>query len=270
MTGKIPKSLAAIFAATAILALMVGTASAGTVYNNIPKPIPGNVVSLGFEATQTSEFGGQVQFAGTLRKNPVVTVLMSTWGCQEGSWTNDTCKTVGGATFSQPLTLNIYEVGPENTPGALLGSLTQTFNIPFRPSASKKCTGPDLGKWYDAGTCFNGKATKVVFESVGLTLPAQAIVSVAYSTSDYGTSPKRPQLCNKFNPERCPYDSLNVGLIETSPSVGSNPIPELDYVNSLSSEQYGGFGTVGTFSLADIETESAENYQPAIKVVASK
>ena len=64
MTGKIPKAIGAIFVATAALALAAGTASAGTVYNNIPKPIPGNVASLGFEATQTSEFGGQVQFAG--------------------------------------------------------------------------------------------------------------------------------------------------------------------------------------------------------------
>ena len=147
---------------------------------------------------------------------------------------------------------------PGRRTGALLGSVTQTFNIPFRPSANKKCTGGDAGKWYHAGTCFNGKATRSSSNAIGLTLPAKAIISVAYSTSDYGASPKRPQTCNKFNPERCPYDSLNVGLIETSPSVGSNPIAELDYVGSLSGEQYGGFGTVGTFSLADIETESAE------------
>ncbi len=270
MTGTIPKTVGAVFAAVVMLALTAGTAGAATVYNNIPKPIPGNVASLGFEATSTSEFGGQVEFTGTLRNNPAVTVLMSTWGCQEGSWTDGSCKTVGGATFPEALTLNIYEVGPENAPGALVGSVTQTFNIPYRPSANKKCTGEDVGKWYHAGTCFNGKATKVVFEPIGMKLPAKAIVSVAYSTSDYGASPKRPQTCNKFNPQRCPYDSLNVGLSESSPSAGSNPIPELDYVNSTYSGIYGGFGTVGTFSLADIETESAENYQPAIRVTASK
>jgi hypothetical protein len=267
MTGKIPKSVGAIIAATAILALTAGTAGAANVYNNIPKPIPGNVSSIGFEATSTSEFGSQVEFAGTLRSNPVVTVLMSSWGCQEGSWTDSSCKTVGGATFPEPITLNIYEVGLENTPGALLGSVTQTFNIPFRPSANKNCTGEDAGKWYKAGTCFNGKATKITFEPVGLKLPAKAIISVAYSTSHYGASPKAPQTCNKFNPQRCPYDGLNVG-VGGPPSVGSNPLPEYTYVNSTWAEMYEPepHGTVGTFGLAN----GWSGLQPMIKVVASK
>src|SRR5260370_545737 len=98
-----------------------------SIYNNIPSPQPGNVPSVGFEAT--------------------VTVLMSSWGCQTGHWTSGDCLTTLGATFSVPITLNVYAVGAGNAPGSKLITSTQTFNIPFRPSASPSCTGGDAGKW---------------------------------------------------------------------------------------------------------------------------
>src|ERR1700733_4439350 len=59
----------------------IASAAPSVIYNNIPSPIPGNVPSEAFQATQTSEFGGQVQFSGTNRYNPLVNVLMSSWGC---------------------------------------------------------------------------------------------------------------------------------------------------------------------------------------------
>ena len=113
--------------------------------------------------------------------------------------------------------------------GAQIGTVTQTFNIPFRPSANnKKCTGPDLGKWFHAGTCFKGKATKVTFNLTGVKLPSKAIVSVAFNTTNYGAAPVSPKPCNAFNPERCPYNSLNVGVREVGegpPSLGTDPFP---------------------------------------------
>ena len=271
MTGKIPRLVGAMLATTALFAIAAGSASATKVYSNVPQPpLPGNVPSLSYEATQTAEFGGQVSFAGTQRNAQTVTVLMSSWGCQEGSWTNDSCKTVAGATFSIPITLNIRQVEPSNEPGGVVGSVTQTFNIPFRPSANNnKCTGADLGKWFHAGTCFNGKATKITFSLTGVTLPQKAILSLAYNTTNYGASPVGPAACDSFNPSRCGYGSLNVGLTQTTPSTGTNPLPELDYVNSGYAGLYGGHGTVGTFSLADIETESATNYQPIFEVKAA-
>ncbi len=105
------------------------------VYNNIASPTPGNVPSQAFEATSTSEVGGQVTLAGTERSDPKVTVLMSSWGCENGSWNLGTCTTTPGTTFSHPITLNVYAVDALNAPGALLTSKTQTFVIPYRPSA---------------------------------------------------------------------------------------------------------------------------------------
>jgi hypothetical protein len=275
MVGKIPRSVLALLAMAVVFAVGAVSASASTIYNNIPSPVPGNVVSEAFEATQTSQFGGQVEFAGTARMNPAVTVLMSSWACQEGSGTS--CHTTNGATFPEEITLNINEVGEGGEPGALLGSVTQTFNIPYRPSANlKKCSGESAGAWSKGGECFNGKATKITFNLTGVKLPSKAILSVAYSTSDYGSAPKRPAPCNTFNPSRCGYDSLNVGLTEpaneespepVNPSVGSDPLPNYTYINSKWAAQYEPepHGTVGTFSLANGWT----GYQPLFKVTAT-
>ena len=277
MTGKIPKSVGAVLAAVAILALSAATAGAATIYNNLPSPKPGNINSLGYEATQTSEFGGQVEFAGTQRKSPKVTVLMSSWGCQEGSWTDGSCKTTGGATFSQPLTLNVYEVEPNDEPGAQVASVTDTFDIPYRKSASKKCTGEQAGEWYHGGECFNGRAVYETFDLTGVTLPSKAILSIAFNTTNYGAEPIGPQPCGSFNPSRCPYDALNLGLTEpanpeepeaVNPSVGTDPLPKYDYVNSSWAAMYEPepHGTVGTFSLANEWT----GYQPLFRVKAKK
>ena len=53
--------------------------SATVVYDATPNPVPPNVVSLGFEATSTSEFGDYVHLAGTDRVLNTVTVTMSDW-----------------------------------------------------------------------------------------------------------------------------------------------------------------------------------------------
>jgi hypothetical protein len=141
ISARVARSAAVIFAAAVVSASTAGAASAA-IYNNIPSPLPKLMSSQGFQSGETSEFGGQVQFAGTARKNPTVKVALSSWGCQKGSpyWRfseGTKCETAAGAKFSEPLTLNIYAVEP-NKPGALLKTVTQTFEIPFRPSASKK------------------------------------------------------------------------------------------------------------------------------------
>ena len=71
----------------AIAAVLVGllafsasaSAAKSVVYNNIVSPLPGNFASIGFEATSTAEFGGQVQLAGSARKHARVTVAMSAY-----------------------------------------------------------------------------------------------------------------------------------------------------------------------------------------------
>jgi hypothetical protein len=257
MIGKIPQRAMRVsllvLAVGVCSALTAGAASAAeVVYNYIPSPLPGNVVSEAFEATQTGEFGGQVELAGTARKNPKVTVIMSSWACEKGNWYSFDCTTSGGAKFSWPITFHIYEVGPGNTIGAPLASGSKVFKIPYRPSANTvKCTGANTGAWYRAGTCFNGKAVKLTMPLTAASLPSKVIITISFNTSDYGTMPQRPQTCNS-EPQGCPYDSLNVGVNDgfpeneggepnRTPSVGSLPLPEEAYTNGQLESGWGGF-----------------------------
>lgn len=266
MTGRISKLAVAILVVTALVAVAAGTASAAVIYNNIPNPFPGNVASQAFEATSTSEFGGQVTFAGTARKNPTVTVVMSSWACQSGS--APTCETNLNETFNWPVTLNVYKVGAGNSVGTKIASDTKTFVMPYRPSANKKCPGTGAEQGWGP-SCFHGKAFKIVFEPQG-PLPAQAIISVAYNTSDYGATPQRPKFCNSNG--GCPYDSLNVGLreegVEPGVVVGSN-LSGSAYLSSTWTGAYcdGGAGGTGTFRL---DAGCWAPYQPAFEVKASK
>lgn len=263
MTGRIPARVArfaaSALALTAVSAVAAASAGATTVqYSNMPKPFPGNVPSVGFEATSAAELGGQVQFAGAVT-NPSITVGMSSWSCQSGGATDGSCVSASGSTYNWPITLNVYEVGPGNTVGAKIVTLTQTFAIPYRPSADAvHCAGN--GGWYKMKTCYHGKLFKITFGKLGstkapLTLPADAIISVAYNTTDHGYAPT-----GVAGPE----DSLNVGLGGLA-SVGSDPLTESIYSNTT----FGGFycdsgaGGTGTFRL---DSGCWTNEQPLILV----
>jgi hypothetical protein len=248
---------------------LVSAAPSTVIYNNIPSPIPGNVPSEAYQATQTSEFGGQVQFSGTNRYNPVVTVLMSSWGCQTGGWSTNNCVTTPGSTFSEPITLNIYNVNTDNSPGSLLTTLTQTFNIPFRPSANNtNCTA---GEWYDTtnSSCYNGLDVPINFDFTGknVTLPTKAIISVAYNTSGYGAHPYGYSTACAVTSAGCGYDSLNVGT-NPAPTVGV-ALPTINdaYLNSATPGQYcdSSLGS-GTFRL---DSGCWTGYLPAFEVTAS-
>jgi hypothetical protein len=280
MSGRIPRiartSVVAILIVIGVLAAVAGTASAGVIYNNVPTPFPGGMNSQPFQAQQTSEFGGQVQFAGTQRARPTVTVGMSSWACQSGNWHENDCVSAMGAKFSEPVTLKIYAVGAGNVPGAQLATVTQTFQMPYRGSANhKKCpqTGPEeTGKFFFKGECLHERAFKITFPHVAVTLPEKAIISVAYNTSQYGPSPYGALACES-EAAGCPYDALNVavrGSWEATPvpSVGSDPLADGVYINSTTAADYcNNPGGVGTFAISQ---ECWTGEQPAIEVKASK
>ncbi len=277
MTGRIPararRMVAAGFGAAAMLAMSAGAASAAeTLYSNQPgKPTPGNVVSQAFEATSTSEFGGEVELAGGAHIGQSIQIGMSSWACETGTWTGPSeCITAKGAKFEWPLTVNLYNVGPANTIGSLIKSVTQTVKIPYRPSQNnKKCTGESAGGWYDMASkeCFHGKYAKVSLKLGKVSLPAQVIVTVAYNTSDYGAAPQRPQPCNSTT-AGCPYDSLNVGLTEppsVAPAVGGYPAPADAFLSSTWGGAYCDGGLLGTGSLRP-DTGCWLGYQPLIEI----
>lgn len=266
---KIVKSF--ILLAVAMFAAISAFGQGQTIYNSIPAPLPGNVVSLGYEATSTAEFGDRVQFGGTFRKVSRVTQTMSSWGCEAGSWYAGNCTTTSGASFSHPLTLRIYNVGPGNSVGSLITSVTKTFSIPYRPSADPiNCTD---GTWYNTAdsSCYNGYAVNVTFELPGVSLPNQVIYSIAYNTTHYGDSPIGEGAACFSSSGGCGYDSLNVGL-DGITSAGTNPDLDDAYIATTFAPYYcdGGTDGVGVFRRDDpVGPCNWTGYQPSVKFFAA-
>ncbi len=202
------------------------------IYDSTVEPNPGNLPSVGFEATQGYELGNLVNFATSARVLDNVVVQMSSWGCETGSGV--TCATTAGATFNEPVTFNIYNVGNGTTPGTLVATDTQTFAIPYRPSADAvNCTGANAGAWYDSTTdpvtdqpigCLNGLLTNITFNFGHVTVPNSVVYGIAYNTSDYGSPPYGDATACHASSGGCGYDSLNIGLSNEpgAPSVGTD------------------------------------------------
>ena len=290
------KCLALSVAACALLA--VGGAAAGSagatpvaIYNNIAPKLPGNVASEGFECCSAKEFGGQVQFTAGKWKNPVITVTMSSWACQKGNWSTseafagpETCTSAAKSKFEWPLTVSLYEVNPDNSPGAKIGAASKVFKLPYRPSTSKICNEMaegNEGAWFDKAEakCYHGFAAKIAISLRIAKLPEKAIISVSYNTSDYGAEPQRPKnpecdseaFKNATNNAGCPFDSLNVGA-ENALSVGSYPLPNYAYISSTSAGEYcGSETTVGTFGISGSSGNPCwKGFQPEFKVMATE
>ncbi len=264
--GSIKRSLRIASTLTmiaALVAMTAGVASAAgpkekVVYNSVPGNVPGNVPSQPFQAQQTSEFGDSVKLASGPRKAGSIDIVMSSWGCQTGSWDAGDCATATGATFSHPITLNLYAV--DGTSGQPIGSpvvtKTQAFAIPFRPSAdSVNCTGVNAGKWHSTAdaACYNGFATKITFNLDGTLLPRDLIWTVAFNTSGYGASPMGYTTACAVSAAGCGYDSLNVGAqtFVGQPSAGTDVDPDGVVLSSATPTVYcdGGTGGVGTLRL---------------------
>jgi hypothetical protein len=211
-----------------------------TIYNNInnaPGALPPNVQSLGYQATQTAQFGDLIQFAGTDRSLTSVTLVMSDWALASDF------PSMMGPTWNMPLTLNLFNVdnsGANPQPGSLIATMTQTFAIPWRPVADPTCKGGTAWRAGD-GNCYNGLAFEVTFNFAGTTVPNQIIYGLAFNTETWGAAPTGVA---------GPYVSLNFGGNDSAPpSVGSRPFPDTAYWNTATASNYAdnGAGGTGTF-----------------------
>ena len=259
----------------------------GVIYNSLLTPLPGNLPSQPFEAQAVSEFGNAVNFSsGASHAIIKVVVTMSSWGCATGSWYLNTCNTPEDSSFSLPITLNVYGPSTDGTnPGAKIASVTNTFKIDYRPSASPMCTGPDAGKWYDKSskTCFNGLAQNITFDVKNVKVGSSAIFGIAYNTTDYGYAPIGHRAACFSTPQGCGYDSLNVALTQdpTDVTVGTSVVPGKLWLASTSAGTYADNGAagLGAFRIdspnvaawwaVNAPYTAAPWYVPAIKVSAS-
>jgi hypothetical protein len=269
--------LVALVATFALAGSAFAASGKGTsvIYSSLESsPLHGNMPSEGAEAYAFSEFGNAVTFSSS--KNRSLTgavVTMSSWGCQTGTWHTGDCLTASGATFAVPITFNVYNASTDAgmTPGALIATSTQTFAIPYRPSASPKCTE---GRWFDNALkqCFNGLATNITFTFGGVALPSTGVVyGIAYNTTHYGYSPIGESAACFTSSGGCGYDSLNIALSTSSPSAGSNPNPGKIWQNSPFDSQYcdGGAAGNGTFRLDSPTVACWGSYIPAVQLKAS-
>ena len=179
-------------AAAAGLSREMALAATNIVYDAVSSPLPPNIPSVGFQATQTSEFGDYVHLGGTNRALRTVTVTMSDWALYS-DYSSDVRYAGNSATWSHPITLNIYNVVPGtplNTRGSLLGTVTQMATIPWRPVADPACATPTAWRAGD-GNCYNGFAFNITFDmsSLNVMLPNDIIVGIAYNTANYGAAP---------------------------------------------------------------------------------
>ena len=253
--------LAMVAALVSMQALAVSPARADTApeYDSIPAVYPPSFVSLGYQATQTSEFGDDIQLGGTDRILKTVTVGLTDWACESDftlsgdTWTATglPCVTTPSSTFSHPITVNIYEAdnsGPLPVVGALIATLTQDVDVPFRPSASPGVgpgfCGDGATQWYNpgTGTCHNGFGFNVLFDfsATAPVLPDEVIVAVAYNTQTYGADPIGAA---------GPYNSLNVSLADYPPTVGTDVDPDVMLWNTSNASNYADNGVGGTGTL---------------------
>jgi hypothetical protein len=211
----LPISAIAAFAAATLAVPAQGVA----IYDSIPAPLPPNVPSVGYQATQTAEFGDLIQFGGTGRALTHVTLVMSDWAL---------ASTYGSTnpTWSHPITLNLYNVNtfdPYPAPGTLIATQTNTYAIPWRPEADPTCPAGGTAWRASDGNCYNGYAFTITFDFTGTTVPDQIIYGVAYNTNSWGYAPIG---------QPGPYESLNFGLARVPPTTGSNPLPDTAFVAS--------------------------------------
>jgi hypothetical protein len=239
---KVMRKLSVFIVASAMVLAFAGTAwakartssaggsgvSGGAVYNSIPGNMPGNVPSVGFEATQTTEFGDEIALGGTARTLNSMSVVLSSWACETGNWHDNTCSTSKGATFPVDITFTIYEDNA-GTPGTVIDQETQTVNVPFRPSA----TSNTEGRWYSKSnhTYYNGYALTVKHTFSGNTqLTDQVIWSVSY-----------PALTQSG-----PIDSLNVGVKTIGVYAGTDLLEDAAFRNGSMEPGWTGYRPLGT------------------------
>lgn len=228
VTRASARILVLLLALVALLAAQggsAGSARAATaiVYDSIPAAPPLSYPSIGYQATQTAELGDLVELGGANRDLATVTVGLVSWACESGSWTSG-CVTTPGTSFPHPITVTIYEEGTAPAPGAVLAKLTKAVDVPYRPSAGGGC--PSATQWRDPATnsCQNGFLFLETFDFTSLVvgLPERVIVTVAFDTQTYGAAPTGVN---------GPYNSLNVAVVSSLPTVGTDVDPDTMYWN---------------------------------------
>ena len=153
----------AILMALCTLALAASAASAARVYKGLAAGKVKDTESECMNGCGHTSFGVEVQPAGRDRYITAVTGELSSFSCQEGIYSNNTCETEPGATYNELVALKIYEP-ILNEPGALLGEFRGTYPVPYKPEPNvHNCVNHGEGSGWGP-ECHIGDLAKVEFE----------------------------------------------------------------------------------------------------------
>ena len=237
MRSKVlPLALAGMIGATLVAPSLAEAASSPVRYDSTPEKGVVSVPSLGPEAYSFNEMGNEVilKHKAAIKH---VSVTMVSWACQHGSWTGKvadggSCVTNPGATFRVPITLKLRAhsvrdaVSGAIRPGRLLGKVTKTFAIRYRPSAKSATEPYYIGK---DGLPHNGIAQTIKFP-ITTKLGSDVVWTVSYNTAHSGPQPVGHAV---------PQDSLNIGLSQAV-RVGHDRFPDSLIWDTRDAGQSGG------------------------------
>ena len=259
-TSRVPRLLVAVAVSATMALALAGPATAGpgsstggaaaSGYNAIPSKVSGNVPSVSFEGQPAKEFGDLVALGGKATKLDSISVLLSSWGCENGDYFSSNCQTTPGTAFDVPITFKIYDAAGV----VVLAKKTATITVPYRPSASALCTGDNAGKWYNSKdrTCYNGlpHLVTVNMSDLAVTLPTQVIWSVQYNTTTSGYTPIGNVLPCSSKPAGCGYDTLNVGAFSypNAPFSGTDVDPDAAFFNGAMQSGWTGNRPLGAIA----------------------
>jgi hypothetical protein len=215
-----------------IFTILVAVNSLCVFFDNLPATFPASVPSVGFEALAINELGTRIELVSLgWKKVNHISVLMNSWA-PHFEWVNYSCEG-----YQQNITLSIYD-----TSLISLYRTTQQFLIPWRPGPNTNCSNPS--SWMDIyGNCWNGLAFEITFNTSDSNLfPSDLIYSIIFNTEHYGPSPTGIS---------GPYNSLNIGLSTSIPTIGSFWDTNTIYLNSTNSGSYGDLGPVNVFRLCN-------------------
>lgn len=201
---------------------------ADVIYDSSPSATAQDIPAFSYVGTSSTQFGDQIQFAGTPRDLTTVTAFLSNQAFE--TLIGETPGTTAG--FDATITENLYNVGAGGAVGSLIASRTVTDFLPWRAEPSPNCTGQFFGDYQVGGVCYAGQTTPVAFDFTGVTVPDSIIYGLALDTSKGGA-----------------LAALSFGLTTSPPSVGSNPAPGSLYLDSTDPSIYHNSGTTGVFRL---------------------
>ena len=220
--GRILQSLLGIHLPTVGACLFIlqslvfwGQSATVTIFDNIPEPGQTNYntsyTSIGFQATQTTELGNLINFAGTARNLNTIKVNMVTYAkSNDANWdpwrtNNPSLWNTNG--YFHDLTMRVYQMTSSNTIQLLTSQTKTNVLVPWaQPSGINSITlTPNDGQAFSISYDFSAE---------NLILPDSVIISIGFDTQGNGDFPTGVV---------GPYNSLNFGVLSTNAiTVGSD------------------------------------------------